>query len=132
MMLAQVRRFFESHGDSRFAYWKNGDDSRQAKTINRAGWRRMNDEGDEGGHVFYVLPETFRIEVCAGFDSRAVCHALATVGALRSEGKGGFTRKERIPAESGEGGKGSVRVYVIHGWKLFAGDDSEGDGPQTA
>lgn len=129
-MLAQVRRFFESHGEARFTDWDrpvSNTDSHPPRTINRAGYRKhiaaVDDEGKaiyiEGGdratHTeYYVMPETFKGEVCAGFDYRVVCKLLVKRGCLLVEGKG-YTRKERLP-----GGEGTAHCFrITH--KLFEG-----------
>ncbi|MFA6904157.1 MAG: DUF927 domain-containing protein [Gallionellaceae bacterium] len=129
-MLAQVRRFFESHGEARFTDWDrpvSNTDSHPPRTINRAGYRKHNpavdDEGKpvyvEGGdratHTeYYVMKEIFKQEVCAGFDYRVVCKLLVKRGCLLTEGKG-YTRKERLP-----GGEGLAHCFrITH--KLFEG-----------
>lgn len=76
--LAQVRHFIEAHGDSRFSDLSNKSDR---VTINRAGYRRVID----GGIEYLVLPETFKRDVCAGFDYRQVAHALRNNGMLKTE-----------------------------------------------
>jgi uncharacterized protein (DUF927 family) len=120
-MLAQVRQFFELHGDARFSDWERATDDHAPKTVNRAGFRKYRDATDENGNpVFYdgeasnravevdlyVLPEVFRQEVCKGFDHKAVSRLLAERGSLITEGQS-YTRKERLP------GLGNVRCYRI-------------------
>lgn len=132
-MLAQVRRFFEAHGEARFTDWDrtSNTDSHAPRTINRAGYRKNNpaldDEGtpiyvaggDRATHTeYYVLPETFRQEVCAGFDYIAVCKLLVRHGCLMTESKG-YTRNERLP-----GGEGKAHCFrITH--KLFEGGGDE-------
>ena len=122
-MLAQVRRFFELHGEARFTDWDrpvSNTDSHPPRTIQRAGYRKhipaVDDEGkaiyldsgDRATHTeYYVLPETFKHEICNGFDYRAVCKILEPRGVLMTDGAS-FTRKERLP-----GGEGNVRCYRI-------------------
>jgi putative DNA primase/helicase len=128
-MLGQVRRFFELHGEARFSDWERpASDTSQhpPRTINRAGYRKHTDAKDASGNKIYlegfdrdgmertaketeyfVFPETFKGEVCQGFDYRAVCKLLIRFGALSTEGKG-FTRKERLP-----GGEGHMHVFRI-------------------
>lgn len=101
-MLAQVRRFLEAHGDSRFTPWDLSEDRSERATINRAGFRRATPDG----HEFYVLTETFRTEICHGLDYRAVARALREAGALKSEADGA-TRSENLP------GMGKTRCYRI-------------------
>ena len=104
-MLRQVRRWLEAHGEGRFAMWHRGSDDHAPKTLNRAGVRRMlNAEGEpirtNGQHgavygdrmpaalgedvsfEYFILAETFRGEVCQGFDYRAVCRVLLDHGCL--------------------------------------------------
>ncbi len=46
-MVRQVRSFLELHGEGRFTYWHRPGDDRAAKTLNKAGVRRMlNAEGE--------------------------------------------------------------------------------------
>jgi putative DNA primase/helicase len=99
-MLAQIRAFLEAHGASRFTSWDARDD---ARTVNRAGYRKDTDDGPE----FYVEREVFRNELAKGFDARAVAQALREVGALKPDVDGGATRVERLP----DGRK--TRVYRV-------------------
>jgi putative DNA primase/helicase len=123
-MLAQVRRFFEAHGEARFTDWDrpvSNTDSHPPRTIQRAGYRKHNTETVADGRgndiavmrtEYYALPETFKQEVCAGFDYRVVCKLLLRHGCLMTEGKG-YTRKERLP-----GGEGTAHCFrITH--KLF-------------
>lgn len=132
-MLAQVRRFFEAHGEARFTDWDrpvSNTDSHPPRTIQRAGYRRHVPAYDDAGKALYsdgerdihteyfVFPETFKQEVCAGFDYRAVCRLLVRRGALMQEGKG-FTRNERLP-----GGEGKAHIFrITH--KLMEGGGDE-------
>lgn len=100
-MLAQVRAFLSAHGEARFTSW-NADD-RAPRTINRAGFRK----GDADGPTYYVEPEAFRHEVCAGFDYQAVAKVLAEAGALATGGDARPTQKLRLPDGR------NARVYVI-------------------
>ncbi len=118
-MLAQVRQFFELHGDARFVDWERANDDHAPKTINRAGFRKYHEATDEDGKPiydedsnrakeaeFYVLPETFRQEVCKGFDYKAVARLLVEQECLMMDGQS-FTRKERLPV------MGLARCYRI-------------------
>jgi putative DNA primase/helicase len=128
-MLRQVRRFLETHGEGRFTWWHRGADDHNAKTLQRAGFRRMlNAEGQpikhdnqhmqeygdrmpsaagEGVSVeFFVLPEVFRSEMCQGFAHEAVCRVLADHGCLATE-DGRHTVQARLP------GLGKTRCYRI-------------------
>jgi len=128
-MLRQVRRFLEAHGEGRFTWWHRAADDHNAKTLQRAGFRRMVDgEGKpiksdadhqreygermpalvgEGVSVeYFILPEVFRAEVCQGFDADAVCRVLAEHQCLVSE-SGRHTVSARLP------GLGNARCYRI-------------------
>lgn len=136
-MLAQVRRFFEAHGEARFTDWSrpaSDSDGHNARTIQRAGYRKHSPavdsedqpiffDGEMGRErdkhtEYFVFKEVFRQEVCAGFDYRAVCKLLVRHGCLMTEGKS-YTRNERLP-----GGEGKAHVFrITH--KLFEGDSDE-------
>ena len=75
-ILAQVRAFFETHGASRFEDISATIDQRIPK---RAGFYR---NGVKEGREFLVLPETFRREVCQGFDEKTVKKVLIEAGLL--------------------------------------------------
>ena len=98
--LAQIRRFFELHGESRFSAW-DGDDVRTV--ANRAGVRRLTTEGLE----FHVFPEVFKTELCAGFDPRQVARLLAEKGWIKPSSEGKFQTHQRIPI------LGSMKVYTF-------------------
>lgn len=107
-LLAQVRAFFELHGESRFSSFERAErgDDHAPRTSQRAGFVR--DTTDQGpiGRVFFVFPEVFRREVVAGYDPREAAAVLVRAGLLRPEGPGRYTRKERIP-----GFRAAQRVY---------------------
>lgn len=102
--LSQVRLFLEQHGKSRFERWQDHPHG-GAIIHNRAGFRCNENPGDDA-EVFYILPETFREEVCSGLDSKAVARTLADAGCLKKEGSQ-YTRHERLP------GIGKARCYVV-------------------
>ena len=129
-MLRQVRRFLELHGEGRFAWWHRGADDHNARTLQRAGYRRMLGADDkpiksdaehqreygermpaiEGESIrveYFVLPEVFTSEVCQGFDSQAVCRVLDAHGCLVTSEPGRFSVKTRLP------GVGNARCYRI-------------------
>lgn len=135
-MLRQVRRFLEAHGDGRFTWWHRATDDHNAKTLHRAGFRRMLDERGEplkkaerveGGSKadtalyaaltapepedtkveYFILPEVFRSEVCQGFDYAAVCRVLLEHGALVPGTGRAFDCRVRLP------GHGLANCYRI-------------------
>lgn len=129
-MLRQVRRFLELHGEGRFTWWHRAADDHNAKTLNRAGFRRMVNEHGEpiktnadhqrayGEQIeaidaertsveFFILNETFKNEVCQGFDPQAVCKVLEQHGCLTTKEPGRHSKPTRLP------GLGLVRCYHI-------------------
>ncbi len=129
-MLRAVRRFLETHGDGRFAMWHRAADDHAPKTLQRAGVRRMlNADGEpiksdpehqreygermpallgEGvSFEYFVLAETFKAEICQGFDHVAVCKVLDAHGCLTVKEEGRYTTSARLP------GIGKVRCYCI-------------------
>jgi uncharacterized protein (DUF927 family) len=128
-IVAQVRHFIEAHGDSRFddldpppkkiSY--TGEEIEQARrpVINRAGWRR----GVGENRRWYVLPEVWKREICAGINPTEAARVLAEIGALEKGVGGKTSRSERLLP----GGK-TQRVYVQTP-PIFEGSDegSEGD-----
>jgi putative DNA primase/helicase len=101
-VLSNIRYFFEVHGESRFSLWQDPMQDQQWKTINRAGFRKKSDHGEE----FFVLREVFKRELCAGNDPTFVAQVCLKNGLLLPDPKGGPTRAERLPGFSN-----SQRVY---------------------
>ena len=91
-MLAAVRHFLEQNGEARFSPFDRGEDDKSPRTLMRCGWRKKTPEG----HEFLIFPESFRHEVCNGFDAREVARLLVKCGALMPQGDSA-TRKERMP-----------------------------------
>lgn len=129
-MLRQVRSFLETHGDGRFAMWHRGADDHAPKTLQRAGVRRMLNEdgqpiktnsqhgaefgdtmpaavGEAVSYEYFILSETFKAEVCKGYDVQAVCSVLAEHQCLNTKEPGRFSIKTKLP------GIGAARCYVI-------------------
>jgi len=121
-MLRQVRRFLETHAEGRFSMWHRAADDHSPKTLNRAGVRRMlNGNGDPvkfakllngddeyaeplpdpmGENIsfeYYILAETFKTEVCQGFDFKAVSRVLLEHGCLKPDKSRSFDCKPRLP-----------------------------------
>jgi len=110
--VAQVCRFLEAHGESRFTPWEGDEPSRP--TINRAGFRRVTEDGME----FYILQEAWK-EICQGQDSKATARILAERGHLVQGDEGRLKCKSRLP------GLGLIRVYRIRASILAEGDKSD-------
>ncbi len=129
-MLRAVRRFLEQHGEGRFTWWHRGADDHNAKTLQRAGYRQMlnangeaiktnNQHGQEFGDKmpasmgadvsveYFILAETFRTEVCQGFDYQAVCRVLLDHGCLARDKGRPFDCRPRLP------GLGPATCYRI-------------------
>lgn len=103
--VTRVRQFLELHGASRFTNWDHHeDDHMSSTTFNRAGFRRLNDKHE---FEYYVLPEAFRTEVCAGLNPKQVTQALLAKGLLDLGTDGKPQKQVRLP------GMTSTRAYVI-------------------
>ncbi|OQW87023.1 MAG: hypothetical protein BWK72_14895 [Rhodoferax ferrireducens] len=119
-MLRQVRRFLETHGEGRFAMWHRGSDDHAPKTLQRAGVRRMLDAdgnpiktdsdhqreygermppalGEGVSFEYFILAESFRGEVCQGFDHKTVSRVLLDHGCLAPDKGRAFDCKARLP-----------------------------------
>lgn len=114
----QVRRFFEAHGASRFqpvrypavAAGEDSPDENQV-VVNRAGFRRKTAEGET---EFLVLRETFKSEVCAGFDYRMVARVLAERGFLDCQPPD-LTKRVRLPGNLGLIRAFSIKASILEG-----------------
>lgn len=106
--LLQVRRVFEQHGNSRFALI---DEESPSKTINQIGYKKKLD----GEWHFYVLPESFKQDICTGFDSELVAKILVEKGWLIPDCEGKSSRPERLPCS-----EKTTRCYHFHGQKIFS------------
>jgi uncharacterized protein (DUF927 family) len=113
--LRQVKFFLETHGASRFESivtrknYDTGDDIHN-RISNRAGYWKADDSESaaDGDRFFFVLPEVFRREVCAGFDYRAVAAELAKGKFLLRPDEKNLTTPVTVPTG------GRIRVYVLH------------------
>lgn len=110
-MLSAVRLFFERYGEARFSDLSRIEDTHAPRTLDRAGYREISHQ--HGGMVFYVMRESFRSEICRGFDPEKVGRLLRDMGALVPESASSLTRKKDIP------GEGKQRFYWIRAAALF-------------
>ncbi len=118
--ISQLRAFIEAHGVSRFEILTSTDESLDTgKIINRAGFRKLSDAGEL---EYLFLPETFRAEVCKGFDYKFVCRILDERGFLRCGSKG-FQKQLKY-------GGVQVRPYWVSS-RILTGSD-EGDKTEKA
>ena len=111
--LAQVRAFFEKHTAARFTSLDGCSDGiNYESTVNRAGYKRYTNEHDRV--EYWVLPEVFKQDICAGFDYRFVAKLLRDKGVLVPDGEGKNTTTKRINSLHE-----SIRVFVITA-KIFS------------
>jgi putative DNA primase/helicase len=119
-ILRAVKKFLEVHGAGRFTWWHRAADDHAATTMQRAGYRRMLNEkgeaiktnsqhmaefgdkmtpvqGDEISVEYFVLPETFRAEVCQGYDHVTVSKILLERGILMPDKGRTYDTKQRLP-----------------------------------
>jgi len=104
-MLSAVRLYLERYGESRFSDLARIEDTHAPRTLDRAGYREISHQ--HGGMIFYVMRESFRQEICKGFDPEKVARLLRDLGALVPESSTSMTRKKDIP------GEGKQRFYWI-------------------
>ncbi len=97
----QVRVFLEKNGASLFQNVKYPEE----KVINRAGYFRRSEA--TGEIEYFILPETFRKDICRGFDYRFVAKVLTERGYMETGG-GSLSKVVRLSPEIG-----TVRVYCI-------------------
>ena len=105
--LAQVREFLEHHGESRFTLIapEGTEDNIGQRTINRAGFRKVQ---DDGGVEYWVFSESYRSDICSGFDPKLVTRVLRDKGFLQLSSGGKAQVTKRLP-----GFDKAVKVYVI-------------------
>lgn len=102
--LAQVRHFFQQHGESRFSLWVDSDnDPSSQKTFHRAGFRKYD---KEDGWEYFVFKEVFENEICSGLDHLYVAQVCARKGYLLEDSEKRTTRSERLPGQ-----EKNTRVY---------------------
>ena len=111
--ISKVKRFIELHGESRFSPWiesiigiEENDNNGQRKTIQRAGFRQVT--GD-GGTEYYMLPEVYRTEICAGLNAKFVTAVLVEHSFLATDKRGSAQVEKTLP------GIGKKRVYHLKG-----------------
>lgn len=130
--IAAVQGFLEAHGESRFTPIippTETMDSRtpgpeQARTHNRAGWRRRP-KGASDGWEYLILPQAWTTEVCKGLDPKRVVAVLTAAGLLL-----GATPRAAAPLTYVPG-EGTIRVYrvsgAIFGLRDEPGQDDDAD-----
>jgi putative DNA primase/helicase len=93
-----VRLFIEQHGDARFA---PVDDADARPVANRAGYRK----GGDAEREWWILPQVWKAEICAGHDAQLVARVLADARMLRTQAEG-LQCKVRV-------GSATYRCYVV-------------------
>ena len=83
--------------------------------MNRAGFRRA---AADGGTEYFILPEAWKTEVCAGHDAVTVAKALAAAGMLKVGSDGKLQTNNRLP-----GTAKPVRCYHVLP-SIQGGDDA--------
>lgn len=101
-IIAHVKGFIEAHGASRFEQVE-GEPNRTVS--NRVGFYRTNGDGLE----YLIMPESFKRDLCSGYDVKTVEKSLIEVGILKAGGDGRATQKPRIGALGGA----PTRVYIL-------------------
>jgi putative DNA primase/helicase len=105
-----VRSVIAQHGESRFD--EVGSDARPV--MNRLGWRK----GDGATCEYWILPDPWRKECCAGLDAIFVAKTLAERNLLRRPNGRGYQVKVNI------GGEHRVNAYVVTAAILDGGEDA--------
>jgi putative DNA primase/helicase len=113
--IEQVRLVIEAHGESRF---QNVDDrDPDARPVNnRLGWRKGS--GDE--REWWVLPASWKAEVCNGLDPQRVARVLADRRMLRLQPSGELQCAVKIYGKA-------AKAYVVTTVILAGGDDDGSD-----
>ena len=116
-IIQQIALFFERYGESRFTRWDNEEprvDEHVPRTDNRCGFRKTEvmfkhgrDESTET--TYYVLPESFRSEICKGLNFKTVLKLLRELGAIECS----KDNKSSIPYRLPGYGKKKQRCYKI-------------------
>ena len=108
--IKQIRGFIEAHGESRFADWPGILSTPIRPTINRVGFRKAQRDGNDDHYTYeyYILPEAWKSEICAGRDSGAISRAMADRGMLKTEKSGRPQVTVRLPEH-----KKPRRCYVV-------------------
>lgn len=104
--LDQVVLFWEQHGQSRF----QDIDKPDTICINRVGYSKRSEKGTE----YFILPESFKAEVCKGLNCRRVAKILDEAGLLLRDSPHHRTKQVTTPDF------GRKRCYVI----LIRGNDN--------
>jgi putative DNA primase/helicase len=117
-ILEQIRRYLEQYGNSRFIEMESVfAPSDPDRVYSRTGFRqvRRNDTGTD----YFVLPEMFKSELCAGHDSRRVAKLLKSLGFLGTDANKKAPYNKHLPD------LGTKKVYHIKAEILGVEDQGE-------
>ena len=99
-ILSQVRAFFEANGESRFSDFDlaekivtHQEEERRA-TANRVGFKQRS---QLEGYTYYVLPEAFKNEICAGLNPERAIQVLKAADWLEPDNQGKSSQLKRLP-----------------------------------
>ena len=100
----------------------NGTGRVLQRTVNAAGYRKFEDTGktDKDGKIherhYLIFPESWKVDVCAGFDSKAVTALCLERGIILPDKEGKAQSNHRPPGEK------TRRFYQVNydseGWEL--------------
>ncbi|MDO8415962.1 MAG: DUF927 domain-containing protein [Agitococcus sp.] len=110
-ILAYVRAFFEAHGSSRFEALEQMSGDKIEKVMNRVGYWKQ----DDTGKYFLVFQESFKNEICKGYDHKQVVRILRDANVLIKDKEGNSTTPTRTPDNPK-----LTRLYVINANILFS------------
>lgn len=109
--IEQVRLVIEQHGEARFDSLEDPD---AKPASNRLGWRK----GSGAAREWWIPPQVWRVEICAGLDPTMVARTLAERGMLRTQGGRGFQCKVNL------GGDRRAQAYVLTAAIIDGGSDA--------
>jgi len=110
-ILAHVRAFFEAHGSSRFEALEQMSGDKVEKVINRVGYWKQ----DDSGKCYLVFQESFKNEICKGYDTKQVIRILRDADVLIKDKEGYSTTPTRTPDNPK-----LIRMYAINANILFS------------
>jgi putative DNA primase/helicase len=96
-IIAQVRFFMETHGESRFTLLNASEQVKEESRVTslRAGFRQLNPVTEETD--YFIFKDTFRKEICKSLSWERAEEVLANMGALKRDHQGNCTIPKRLP-----------------------------------
>lgn len=98
--IKQIKTYFAQNYSTRFAEFVNPSDQFDylEKIQSQAGFKRkVKSNGEDCGYEFFVFTEVFNIEICKGYDNKAVLYALNEMGYLIKGSEKQFVKNQRLP-----------------------------------